>query len=215
MRRLATLLIATGLLGLGWVLVTVLWQEPVTAALASQEQHALATQLRGRTARERSLLRSSLEHDARAYRRASREGEAMGRLTIPRIGLHVVLVDGTSAGDLRRGPGFYRGDYLPGEGRLVYVAGHRTTHGAPFSDLDKLRRGDRIAIALPYGSFTYRVTGHRVVKANAVWVLRSHRTEQLILQTCHPRFSASHRYLVYAEPIRRTRASLRPARPHP
>jgi LPXTG-site transpeptidase (sortase) family protein len=92
------------------------------------------------------------------------------------------------------------GDFLPGEGQLVYVAGHRTTFSAPFSHLDRLRSGDAIAIALPYGTFTYTVTGHRIVTANDIAVLRSHRHEQLILQTCHPRFSATHRYLVFARP---------------
>jgi sortase A len=125
----------------------------------------------------------------------------MGRLVIPRIGLSAVLVDGTSPSDLTRGPGFYAGDSLPGEGRLVYIAGHRTIYGAPFAHLDVLRRGDTIAIAMPYGSFRYRVTSHRIVKATQLSVLRSHGYEQLILQTCHPRFSASHRYLVYAEPL--------------
>jgi len=126
----------------------------------------------------------------------------MGRIVIPRIGLNAVLVEGTSEADLANGPGIYAGDYLPGEGRLVYVAGHRTTYGAPFSQLDLLHSGDSISIVLPYGSFVYRVTRHRIVAATAVSVLRSHRREQLILQTCHPRFSASHRYLVYAEPFR-------------
>ena len=144
--------------------------------------------------------RAALTFVARDFRIRSHDGEAMGRIAIPRIGLNVVVVDGTSGRDLARGPGFYRGDYLPGEGRLVYVAGHRTIFGAPFSHLEKLRRGELIVLAMPYGRFTYRVTGHRIVPATALWVLRSGGHEQLILQTCHPRFSASHRYLVYATP---------------
>jgi len=203
MRRLATALIVAGLALVAWSIVTTVWQEPFTALASRRAQRALTTQLAQRTRADRvELARLTLREAARAYRRHSRDGEALGRIAIPRIRLHVVLVDGTSEPDLAKGPGLYRGDYLPGEGRLVYIAGHRTIFGAPFSHLDELRRGDAVVITLPYGRFLYRVTGHRIVPATAVWVLRSHRREQLILQTCHPRFSASHRYLVYATPVR-------------
>src|SRR4029077_6159652 len=104
-----------------------------------------------------------------------------------------------------RGPGFYAGDFLPGEDRLVYIAGHRTTYSAPFAGISLLRRGDVITVRMPYGEFHYRVTGHRIVLASAVEVLRSTRRERLILQSCHPRFSATHRYLVYALPVRTER----------
>ncbi len=202
-RRLGTVLIAAGIALAAWTLVTRLWQEPITAALNWHGQRQLGEQLHARMTRARlEPVSRSVRAAARAYRLRSHDGEAMGRIVIPRIGLNAVLVDGTSETDLAQGPGIYAGDYLPGEGRLVYVAGHRTTYGAPFSQLDLLRPGDPISIVLPYGSFVYRVTRHRIVAATAVSVLRSHRREQLILQTCHPRFSASHRYLVYAEPLR-------------
>jgi len=198
MRRASALASATGVAILGWALVTLAWQEPFTAIASRQAQRELAVQLAHKTAPTRN--ESALA--ARRYRQHSRDGDAMGRIAIPRIRLDVVLVDGTSESDLAKGPGIFRGDYLPGEGRLIYIAGHRTIFGAPFSHLDELRRGDVIVLTLPYGRFAYRVTGHRIVPATAVWVLRSHRREQLILQTCHPRFSASHRYLVYAAPLR-------------
>lgn len=198
MRRAGAMLAAAGVAVLGWALVTLMWQEPFTAIASRQAQHALAAQLVHRAA----PVREGLARTARGYRLRSGDGQAMGRIAIPRIRLDVVLVDGTSERDLAKGPGIYRGDYLPGEGRLVYIAGHRTIFGAPFSHLDQLRPGDVIVITLPYGRFAYRVTGHRIVPATAVGVLRSHRREQLILQTCHPRYSASHRYLVYAAPLR-------------
>jgi sortase A len=126
----------------------------------------------------------------------------MGRILIPRLGLDAVLVEGTSEADLAKGPGFYSGDFLPGEGRLVYIAGHRTTYSAPFAEINLLRRGDTITIRVPYGTFRYRVTRHRIVPATDIAVLRSTGRERLILQSCHPRFSATHRYLVYALPLR-------------
>jgi sortase A len=197
-RALSACLIAGGALSLAWVLVTWQWRDPITAIQAWRHQGALANQLRARHAPRytRSLLLR-----ARAYRRSSHDGEAMGRILIPRLRLDAVLVDGTSEGDLAKGPGFYRGDYLPGEGRLVYVAGHRTTYSAPFSQINRIRRGDTITLRMPYGTFRYRVTSHRIVRASDVAVLRSGRRELLILQSCHPRFSATHRYLVYALPV--------------
>ena len=93
---------------------------------------------------------------------------------------------------------------MPGEGELVYVAGHRTTYGAPFSRIDHLHKGDRISLELPYATFDYAVTGSRIVGASQTSVLNSKGHEQLVLQACHPRFFASHRYLVYAKPVRVT-----------
>ena len=90
---------------------------------------------------------------------------------------------------------------MPGERQLVYIAGHRTTYGAPFGDIDKIRPGDLITASLPYATVTYRVTGHRIVDDNDLSVLKTHHREQLVLQACHPRFFASERYLVYATPI--------------
>ena len=90
---------------------------------------------------------------------------------------------------------------MPGERELVYIAGHRTTYGAPFGDIDNLRRGDPISIELPYATVDYRVTGHRIVDDNDLTVLDTHRHEELVLQACHPRFFASQRYLVYARPV--------------
>jgi sortase A len=184
---------------LAWVLVTWRWQEPITAVEHWHDQGALAAQLRSRHAPAGSPL---LRLQARVFRLTSHEGEAMGRILIPRLGLDTLLVDGTSEADLAKGPGFYRGDFLPGEDRLVYVAGHRTTYSAPFAEINLLRRGDTITIKMPYGTFRYRVTRHRIVRATDVAVLRSGERGLLILQSCHPRFSATHRYLVYARPER-------------
>ena len=120
---------------------------------------------------------------------------------MPRLDLSLVVVNGTSASDLRRGPGRHEDTFMPGEGKLVYVAGHRTTYGAPFSDIDALETGDTITVELPYGSVEYRVTRHRIVDDNDLSVLESSGREELVLQACHPRFFASQRYLVYARPV--------------
>jgi sortase A len=87
---------------------------------------------------------------------------------------------------------------MPGQDRLVYIAGHRTTYLAPFSHIDAIRPGDAITIEMPYATFRYRATRHRIVSSSDLSVLRSPRHEQLELQACHPRFFATHRYIVYA-----------------
>jgi sortase A len=87
---------------------------------------------------------------------------------------------------------------MPGQNRLVYIAGHRTTYLAPFSHIDDIRPGDYIRLQMPYATFVYRAYTHRIVLANDLSVLRSPRHELLELQACHPRFFATHRYIVYA-----------------
>jgi sortase A len=88
---------------------------------------------------------------------------------------------------------------MPGQNRLVYIAGHRTTYLAPFSHIDEIRRGDTIRLEMPYGTFVYRAATHRIVTATDMSVLRSPRHALLELQACHPRFFATHRYIVYAK----------------
>ena len=91
---------------------------------------------------------------------------------------------------------------MPGEGELVYIAGHRTTYLAPFAHIDAMRVGDRITLHMPYATFRYRVTGHQIVDADALWVLKSHHRDVVALQACHPRFFATHRYIVWAKLVR-------------
>jgi sortase A len=91
---------------------------------------------------------------------------------------------------------------MPGQGKLVYIAGHRTTYLAPFSHIERLRRGDRIRLEMPYATVVYSVTRHRIVPANDLSVLRSPAREAVELQACHPRFFATHRYVVYGRPVR-------------
>jgi len=216
-RRLGLVLASAGGGLLLWVGVVSLWQDPFTALYTLWRQHGLSAQYERREAGFRpAVLHSSgtsaelaaIAREARQYRRSSHPGEAMGRIEVPRLDLNAVLVDGTDHDSLMKGPGIYRGDYLPGEGELVYIAGHRTTYLAPFADINSLRRGDRVTIELPYGTFVYAITGSRIVPANDVAVLRTHHREQVILQACQPRFSATHRYLAYAKLV-----SIRPRTP--
>jgi sortase A len=203
MRKLArtagTLLLAAGVLTLVWVIVVWRWQDPFTAIYTHIEQSHLSHEYDQRAQAFRTQVSNrTLAADAAAYRRTLKRGDPVGRLHIPRLGLNMVVVQGTDESSLRKGPGHYIPSALPGQGQLVYVAGHRTTFLAPFAKINDLRVGDPIRFVLPYGTFTYRVTRHFVVPATDLAVLKDHGHELLRLQACHPRFFATHRYIVDA-----------------
>jgi sortase A len=201
------LLIAAGVLTLTWAVLVWQWQDPFTAVYTHWQQHKLAKSLdrefasfapmSGDTA-DLAAERRSIAEDAARFRRQAHGGQAIGRIVIGRIGLDMVVVNGTDHDDLTRGPGRDARSYMPGQDRLVYIAGHRTTYLAPFSHIDSIRAGDYIKLEMPYATFTYRATRHRVVTSSDLSVLRSPRHEQLELQACHPRFFATHRYILYA-----------------
>lgn len=136
-------------------------------------------------------------------------GEALVRLTIPAIGLDETVVEGVGVEDLRKGPGHYSSTPLPGQEGNAAIAGHRTTYGAPFHDLDKLAPGDEIIVQTIQGTFTYEVIaqeapdgtqrGHVIVAPSATEVLRDFGDNRLTLTACHPKYSARQRIIVHAE----------------
>jgi sortase A len=215
--RLGTLLLVLGLGLLAWAATVYFWKDPFTTAYTAYEQRRLEASLDRRfdgwqpSAKPASPAKPApkpaaaplpdLRREARRYRLASDEGDAIARMKIPRLHLDAVVVNGTSTADLRRGPGRHLETFMPGERKLVYIAGHRTTYGAPFGDIDELKAGDKVSLELPYASIEYVVTRHRIVDDNDLSVLESPNHEQLVLQACHPRFLASERYLVYARPV--------------
>jgi sortase A len=211
LRILGTLMIVVGLAGLAWAFVVWRWQDPVTAIYTHLEQRQLSSGYE-RVVEEFDRRRpppttaapnpaGRVRADARRFRKSLGRGEPVGRLRVPRLGLSMMVVNGTDHDSLTKGPGRYLGSFMPGEGQLVYIAGHRTTYSAPFSRIESLRRGDPVSVELPYGTFQYRITRSVIVPATALEVLRSHGREVLALQACHPRFFASQRYIAYARPV--------------
>ena len=207
-RVTGTVLLAAGVLLLVWVLVVWRWQDPFTALYTTWKQHQLSQSYEQRAeafqgpsfnaTAASSVTAAEIRATARRYRLESKRGQAIGRLRVPRLGLNMVLVDGTDHDSLKKGPGRDRRTYMPGEGQLIYIAGHRTTYLAPFAHIERMKAGDPISIEVPYGTFRYRVFKHRIVAADELAVLHSHGREIVELQACHPRFFASHRYIVYA-----------------
>jgi sortase A len=203
-------LIVAGALGLAWTVTVWRWQDPFTGVYTRWEQHRLGQQYDRLLSRwqppegsavgprDAAATRREIARVAAAYRGETHPRQAIGRIVIGRIGLNMVLVNGTDHKSLKRGPGRDLRSYMPGQNRLVYVAGHRTTYLAPFSHIDDIRKGDYVRIEMPYGTFTYRTIGHEIVPATDLAMLRSPRHELLRLQACHPRFFATHRYIVDA-----------------
>ena len=217
LRTLSTLLIVTGALLIADAGLTLLWQEPLSALYTKLQQGALEDRLRELeraplAAVDRRALgrlsdpRRRLAFAARAFERGLEPGDPIGRLRGPDAGISDVVVQGTGAGELRKGPGHYPATPLPGERGTVAVAGHRTTYGAPFRRLDRLRRGDELELTTPYGAFTYEVERSRIVAPTATWVTDPVGHDRLILSACHPLYSAAQRIVVFA---RLTRATAR------
>ena len=210
LRILGTVLAAAGALILVWAFLVWQWQDPFTLLYTKWKQRELVSQYekQARTFKPaiagKSLTaeRASIARAARRYRQTARRGQAIGRLRVPRMGVNMIMVNGTDADTLKKGPGRDQRTFMPGENRLVYIAGHRTTYSAPFSSINSLRKGDRVTIEVPYGRFIYSMTHHRIVVSTDLSVLRSPRHEVLELQACHPRFFASHRYIAYAQLVR-------------
>ena len=212
LRITGTALAAGGLLAAAWAFTVWQWQDPFTALYTSHAQASLEREYRHEAATYRvqvpakkevsvAVEQQRVQRAATRYREQLQRGDAVGRLHVPQLGVDDILVEGTDHTSLSKGPGRYTRSYVPGEGQLIYIAGHRTTYGAPFAHIDRLKKGDEVRLEMPYGTFTYSVSGHVIVPANDVERLQSDGREVIALQACHPRFFATERYIVYARPV--------------
>jgi sortase A len=208
-RFLAAVVAVAGALLIADAVITVAWQEPISAMIASREQDRLEHQLGplrsqsaadARSLDERDLRRRIAALAARARARA-KTGHAIGTIRLPTLHRHYVMVQGTDTGSLRKGPGHYPATPFPGERGTTAVAGHRTTYLAPFRTIDDLKKGDRIVADMPYGQITYSVETTKIVKPTALWVTRRVDHDRIVLSACHPLYSASHRLVVFARVV--------------
>jgi sortase A len=213
------------LLGLGWTLIAwvglmVWWGDPFTSLYTRHEQHAMSRELdaldtrwatapvarsieQHRSASSEQRLAALLRTRAVAFQHSIRDGEPMGRIVIPRLHVNMVVIQGTSESDLRHAPGHYdaasgTNTTVPGMGGVVGIAGHRTTYLHPFRHIDDLRAGDNVYLEMPYGTFRYTMFAHKIVSSNDWTILRHRSFEQLVLTACHPLYSATHRWVVFA-----------------
>lgn len=189
-RFVASVMIVSGVLLIADAGVTLAWQEPISALLAERQQAALGRAL------ERAPDRP----------REPKLGQAIGRIVLPRIKRSYYVVEGTRTKDLRKGPGHYDDTPLPGERGTVGIAGHRTTHGAPFRRIDALKPRDRVSVEMPDATYVYRVEKTRIVRPSEVSVKRRVGYDRLILSACHPLYSAAQRIVVFARFVRKAPA---------
>lgn len=129
--------------------------------------------------------------------REIQEGDSLTRIKIPALGVDTVVVEGITASALRAGAGHYPQTALPCELGNVAIAGHRTTYGKPFADIDRLSVGDTIELITPVGGCVYTVSEDPfVVSPEDVGVLDPTTNRTVTLTTCHPRGSNAQRLIV-------------------
>lgn len=129
------------------------------------------------------------------------EGDPIARIELPRIGVDKIVVAGVSKEDLKKGPGHYPETPMPGQLGNAAIAGHRTTFGQPFFDIDKMQNGDEIVVTTLAGRFVYRVTGQQIVSPTDYQVVTTTdpTTATLTLTSCHPKYTARERIVITAE----------------
>ena len=147
----------------------------------------------------RNELASPTLKDAYANHRL-KEGDSLTRLQIPSLGVDVVVVEGISESALRAGAGHYPATPLPCDAGNVAIAGHRTTYGKPFANVDQLKAGDQIILTTPVGTCTYEVAKPPfVVLPSDTSVIGATPGQHLLtLTSCTPKGSASHRIIIQA-----------------
>ena len=107
---------------------------------------------------------------ARRARHEARSSGLVGRITIPRVHVSAIVVEGTSNAPLRRGVGHVKGSAFPGERGNVVLAAHRDTY---FRGLREIQRGDRVLVATPDGVFDYQV--------DTVMIVSPRRTDLIVV----------------------------------
>lgn len=172
-------------------------------ALRKQFNHELAIARSDRTTTTTAPASTSPTQPTRGVAQpipgiAPADGQPIGTIDIPNIGVNDVVVQGTGTADLQLGPGHYDNTPLPGQPGNAAIAGHRTTYLHPFFNLNELVAGDPIYITTTQGRFRYNVTTLVIIDPSDLAVLEPTPVPTLTLTTCNPRYSASQRLVVEA-----------------
>jgi sortase A len=227
MRRLGHILsialITAGLIVIADVGITLAYQEPLSSLYSSIKQSEKASQLkkiessfltrsdveqieRGKVAEasgDPHVLEENISKLAQRLVDESKPGDALGRIEASGMdGLNMVFVQGTDESSLELGPGHYPETAMPGQGRTVAIAGHRTTYLAPFRHIDSMKLGDKITLKMPYGTFIYSVQKTEIVDPSDVGIIHDTGYERLVLSACNPLYSAAQRYIVFARLVK-------------
>jgi sortase A len=213
-------LITAGILVLADVGITLAYQEPLSSIYSSIKQGEKESQLKSiesdflTQSDVKQIQRAEGTKDPKVRKAAisanvsqlaqrlvdeSKPGDALGRIEAPGMdGLNMVFVQGTDESSLELGPGHYPETAMPGQGKTVAIAGHRTTYLAPFRHIDSLKPKDKITLKMPYGTFIYSVQKSEIVDPSDVGIIHDTGYERLVLSACNPLYSASQRYIMFA-----------------
>ena len=185
---LSVLLVLGGVALVGFPFATNMWQGRI--------QQKLETQIASP-----ELQQAYKEHKVET-------GDSLTRIKIPAIGLDTVVVEGITPSALRAGAGHYPQTALPCDGGNVGIAGHRTTYGRPFGNLDQLKPGDTIELTTPIGGCVYQVSkAPFVVSPTDLSVIDPTGERSLTLTTCHPKGSAAQRLVVRGTWVKDTKTA--------
>ncbi len=192
-------------IGMGsFVLYFLVYQLVGTNAVTSRGQNDLRNELQ----REWSATPVTRTRDPKDPKKVEPRRPAVGKplavLDIPKIRLdNKVIVEGVGRDELRKGPGHVISTVLPGQDGTFGVSGHRTTYGAPFYRLNELAKGDTITVVTRQAIYTYTVTRTAIVRPTDTQVLDNVNGPDgkpkatIVLTTCHPRYSARQRLIVF------------------
>src|ERR1700750_100120 len=187
---LSIALITAGLIVVADVGVTLAYQEPLSSLYSSIKQSEKASQLKtiesdfltgsdvesidkAKQQKDPRVLKATIAQLAQRLVDESEPGDALGRIEAPGMdGLNMVFVQGTDESSLELGPGHYPETAMPGQGKTVAIAGHRTTYLAPFRHIDSMKKGDKITLKMPYGTFIYSVGKTEIVDPADVGIIR-------------------------------------------
>jgi len=131
-------------------------------------------------------------------RSTAKEGDVLGRIEIPRFGMIVAIVEGTTSRTLNVGVGHIKGTALPGEPGNIGIAGHRDTY---FRALKDIKLGDEIRIQAVTGLSRYKVDRVQIVHPDDISVLAPSTASAITLVTCYPFYfigAAPQRFVVHA-----------------
>jgi LPXTG-site transpeptidase (sortase) family protein len=134
-------------------------------------------------AAQRKLALVWQQQSARPANIVGSDVNALVRLTIAKINLDAVIVEGTSRKSLKLGPGHLKDSALPGSSGNSVIVAHRDTF---FRHLDELEEGDGIYLRGQGEVYRFEVTGRRVVEPTDLSALRQSSSPQLTLITCYP-----------------------------
>lgn len=187
------------LIGLGcFVLYFLVYQLVGTNATADNEQNSLRNELERNWTAQAGVPATNRPETTSS--KAIPVGRGIALIQIPKIKVEKVVVQGVSRADLKKGPGHVPSTVMPGQAGTFAVSGHRTTYGAPFFRLNELVKGDIITVIGRTTIYTYSVTSTRIVRPTDTAVLNNVRGKAtIVLTTCHPRFSAKQRLIVFGD----------------